>query len=149
MVPKEYDISTACQQYILGSSQPLDHTEGMGILLELQSFCRRIADIIACIHRDLNHIEVLKNSAASLPVWVTKRWKTRQRRETEVAAWPVVRWWSDAASREEDYQQLLEEGRVLVGRAEVTLGLKRYVVAPKPRLEQLTWVEKLSKAVGF
>lgn len=146
-MPTHHDIAAASQLYDFRSTGPLNHDDGAKILLELQSFCFRIADISNGILREFAHIEVLRDSAASLPTWITERWKSQQRKEAEAAAWPVVKRWSDIASREKYCNGLLEEGQLLLDKAETILGLVRMERSTVPKLKRLNWAQRLLKAM--
>lgn len=146
-MPQPYDIDDALQLYDLHSTGPLQKAEGETMLLELQSFCFRIADIADGMLAEFTHIEVLRDSAASLPGWMTERWKSEQRKEAEAAAWPVVKRWSDIANRERYCNGLLEEGQVLLEKAETSLGLVRREQSSVPECGRLTWAQTLLKKI--
>lgn len=146
-VPKPHDIVEAFRLYDLRSTGPLPVVEGAVILLELQSFCFTVADITDGILAEAARIEVLRDSAASLPAWITERWKSQDRKEAEAAAWQVEKLWSDIESRENDYQDLFQEGRILLEKAETTFGLVRKGRSSGPKRGRLSWCERLMKAI--
>lgn len=147
-MPKHYDIDAALQLYDLDSTGPLHKADGETMVLELQSFCFTIADIADGMLAEFTHIEVLRDSAACLPAWITERWKSEQRKEAEAAAWPVVKRWSDVASRERYCNGLLEEGQVLLKRAETSLKLVRREQSSVPERGRLTWAQTLLRKIG-
>lgn len=146
-MPTHHDIAAASQLYAFRSTGPLNHEEGAKILLELECFCFRIADISNGILREFAHIEVPRDSTACLPTWITERWKSQQRMEAEAAAWPVVKRWSDVASREKYCNGLLEERQLLLAKAETILGLVRMERSTVPKLKRLNWAERLLNAM--
>lgn len=142
-MPKPYDIVAAFQWYDLRRTKRFQQADAAKLLLELQSFCFRVADIADEMLGDCAHVEVLGYSAALLPVWITERWKSEHRKKAEAAAWPVVKRWSDIASRDKDCQDLFEEGGALLERAERILGPAKKLEPSVPRCERITWTQRM------